>query len=71
MKFVMLRERIMTAMRHAQELPSPGRLPAQVDQIKQQLDSVEHEMNSLIHQLEHMERLIMRERMEEHGMKRL
>ena len=71
MKFVMLRERIMTAMRHAQELPLPGRLPAQVDQIKQQLDSVEHEMNSLINQLEHMERLIMRERMEEHGMKRL
>jgi hypothetical protein len=70
MKFTMLRERIMTAMRHAQELPSPGHLPEHVCQIKQQLDTLEHQMQTLMHELEHMERIIIRERTDEYGMKR-
>lgn len=70
MKFTMLRERIMMAMRNAQELPSPGHLPGQVEQIKQQLDTIEYQMSTLVHQLERTERLIVRERIEEHGVKR-
>jgi hypothetical protein len=70
MDFKTLRERIMMAMHQAQELPSPGHLPEQVELLKQQLDTIEQQARTLVTQVEHMERIIVRERLDEFGMHR-